>query len=396
MTKLQELENERQGLLNKVDVVTQSGSVKDMQELTAELERVNAQIELERITPAAKPVDPIAEPMEDTVELFMGAIRGTIDLNPKTNPQIKNVMVEGTDSAGGYTVPEDVQTRIIEFQRKKFDIRPYLNIETVSTESGKRTVRTNKPQASGFASVAENAQIQAHHEPTFGQISYKIQKYAGYIPVTNELIDDSTENFVSYLSKWMGEGEVNTYNYRVFNGTGSNDAEGILTEMTTTGKLKDVFEKKTDAPTIEDFKKVFNTKLNTIVEDDLKIFTTPTGYNFLDNLKNDGKPALQPDPTKKSGYVFLGYEIVCVPGEFLKEVEVTASSTTTKYTPFIMGDLSQLYTLFDRKMMSVETTRIGGDAWRKDLTEIKGVFRFDGKLIDCESVYALLVDTTKL
>ncbi|MEA5073089.1 MAG: phage major capsid protein [Eubacterium aggregans] len=396
MTELQELENERQGLLNKVDVVTQSGSVKDMQELTAELERVNAQIELERITPAAKLVDPIAEPMEDTVELFMGAIRGTIDLNPKTNPQIKNVMVEGTDSAGGYTVPEDVQTRIIEFQRKKFDIRPYLNIETVSTESGKRTVTTNKPQESGFASVAENAAIQAHHEPTFGQMSYKIQKYAGYIPVTNELIDDSTENFVSYLSKWMGEGEVNTYNYRVFNGTGTNDAEGILTEMTTTGKLKDVFEKKATAPTIADFKKVFNTKLNTIVGDNLKIFTTPVGYNYLDNLENDGKPALQPDPTKESGYVFLGHEIVCVPVGFLKEVEVTVSSTTTKYTPFIMGDLSQLYTVFDRKMMSIETTRVGGDAWRKDLTEIKGVFRFDGKLIDCESVYALLVDTTKL
>ena len=44
------------------------------------------------------------------------------------------------------------------------------------------------------------------------------------------------------------------------------------------------------------------------------------------------------------------------------------------------GDFS-FYAIGDRQSIAVETTREGGDAWRRNATEIKAVERVDGKCI---------------
>lgn len=389
MTKLQELENERQALINESESVM-DGTTQEIVAHQDKIARVNALIDLEKLRVSATPVDEPDGPAPKASAILVDMIRGK---RSRTDIAVQDLLSEGTDASGGYTVPEDIQTRIIEYQRKRFDIRQYVHIETVGTSEGQRTILTNKPQASGFASLAEGASIAAQHEPTFGRLSYKIQKYAGYIPVTNELTSDSTENITAFLAVWLGREEVNTYNYQVFQGSGSSAAEGILGQITSTGKLKNQYVTKATAPTLKEFKTILNTKLNDIVSSQIRIFTTPTGYNYLDGLQDtDGHPLLQKDITMKSGYAFLGYEVVNVPEDFLAQVTLD----TVAYTPFIIGDLDQAYTIFDRKKMSIDTTNIGGDAWRKDETELRGIFRFDGKLNDCEAIYTLLAKTSVL
>lgn len=300
--------------------------------------------------------------------------------------EIKDLMVEGDKTKGGVTVPEDVSTRIIELQRKSFDMRKYVNVEPVGTNKGSRPIEANEPEASGFASVDEGADIQELHEPEFAELEYNARKYAGYIPLTNELKEDSAENILAYLEKWMAKNELNTYNYQIFNGTGVKSAQGIMTSTELTKEEVD-FTSTTTA-LIKKLKSVINKDLEDIDSDNIVIFTNADGYQFIDELEDkNGIPYLQKDSTKASGYSFLGKEIVKVPSKFL--ANVVGEDTVTR-TPFIIGDINLLYTLFDRKQMSIESTNIGGTAWRQDKTEVKGVFRFDGELVDKDAVKILL------
>ncbi|MEG1795178.1 MAG: phage major capsid protein [Clostridium sp.] len=326
------------------------------------------------------------EGTENKTSKDLGIILAKAITGRATPEEVKNLMQEntpeGSPDKGAVTVPKDVKTRIMELQRKSFDVRKYINIEPVGTNKGSRPIEANEPEATGFASVDEGADIQALHEPEFDELEYVIRKYAGYIPLTNELLEDSDENMLAYIEKWMAKNELNTYNYQVFNGTGSKSAQGIMTAEGLNEESMDT------VPTIKKFKSIINKDLEDIDSDNIVIFTNAHGYDYLDGLEDaNKKPYLQPDVTKASGYTFLGKEIVKVPSKFLANV---VGGDAVERTPFIIGDLKLLYTMFDRKSMSIESTKIGGNAWRQDKTEVKGIFRFDGKLVDKKAVKLLL------
>lgn len=291
--------------------------------------------------------------------------------------EVKNILKESVDENGGLLVPADVQTAIIELQRNKFDVRQYVNVEPVNVLKGSRVKEKEEPQATGFASVDEAAAIQALHEPTFEPSEYAVRKYAGYIPLTSELLEDSPENILAYINRWLAKNELNTYAYQVFNGSGVGAAEGIMTNLGAGKKLETRVQKQATAPTIKEFKTIFNVDLEDVPDDGMKIFTNAEGYNYIDGLEDgNGHSYIQPDATLKSGYRFLGREIVKVPTKFLAKY----NDGTNDHTPFVIGDLEALYTMYQRQGLAVESTRVGGDAWRNDQTEIKGIFRFDGKI----------------
>jgi len=314
------------------------------------------------------------------------AIQGTA--STEELQEIKNMVVEGDKTKGGVAITPDISTKIIEYQNatRNFDIRPYLNVEPVSTMKGSRPIADNIPEASGFASLDEGTEIQALYEPTFTELEYQVRKYAGFIPLSNELLEDSAENLLGFITRWLGENELNTYAYQVFNGTGVKSAQGIITEAKEDGLLETRVETILTAPTIKKFKTIFNVDLESIANANLVIYTNADGYDYLDGLEDkNGKGYLQPDATMKSGFNFLGREIVKVPKKFLANI-VEGSDT---FTPFVIGSLKDLYTMFDRKQMSIESSNIGGNAWKTDTTEVKGVFRFDGKIANVDAVKVL-------
>ena len=55
----------------------------------------------------------------------------------------KNMMKEGEDEDGGFTVPEDVSTDIIELRRTENDLEQYVNVEKVATMSGSRVIEVD-------------------------------------------------------------------------------------------------------------------------------------------------------------------------------------------------------------------------------------------------------------
>ncbi|MCM3616683.1 phage major capsid protein [Sutcliffiella horikoshii] len=381
-------------LLNKINAKKAEGKellnakkVEEAQAVVEEVKNLEKEYEIASVIyeegKNAVPSTPQAQ--QATIDMSLAFAKAVV--GKASDEEFKNLMQEGSQEKGGVTVPKDVQTKIIELQRKSFDIRNYVNVESVSTFKGSRPIEANQPEAVGFASVDEGAAIQALHEPEFDELEYVIRKYAGFIPLTNELLDDTAENILAFIIKWMAKNELNTYNYQVFNGTGVKSSQGIMTHSDLEDAKEEVDFSGTATAVIKKIKSVLNVDLEDLDSDNVIIYTNAEGYDFLDGLEDkQGKPYLQPDVTKASGYAFLGKEIVKVPSKFLKNVGEGVDART----PFVVGDLKLLYTMFDRKQMSVESTKIGGASWREDKTEVKGIFRFDGRFVDKEAVKILL------
>ena len=71
--------------------------------------------------------------------------------------EIMDMMSEGTDEDGGFTVPEDIQTDIRELRRTDDDLEQYVNVEKVTTKSGRRTMEKDA-DSTPWPDVDEGAQ----------------------------------------------------------------------------------------------------------------------------------------------------------------------------------------------------------------------------------------------
>lgn len=100
----------------------------------------------------------------------------------------RRALTEGTDSAGGYTVPEILSAQLIDLLRAR----------TIAIRAGARTV----PLTSDFNSVSKvatdpvpawraEAAAVAESDPTFDRITFMARSLAVLVKVSRELLDDS-------------------------------------------------------------------------------------------------------------------------------------------------------------------------------------------------------------
>lgn len=289
----------------------------------------------------------------------------------------KNVtMTEGSPTDGGYTVPEDIQTRVNEYRSAKASLINLVDVESVSTNKGSRTFK-KRSQQSGFSKVAEGGKIGAKATPQFERMSYEIAKYAGYLPVTNELLADTDANITGTLVSWLGD----------------------ESRVTRNNIILSVAEKKekTTITGLDDIKKILNVTLGQAFKPTSRIVTNDDGLQWLDTLKNDkGEYLLQPNPADPmqmrlcAGATIIS--VTVIPNQDLKSDTDTAGH---RKIPFLIGDLKEGIKFFDRNQMSIMTSNIAaiGDlnAFEEDLTIFRAIEREDCKIKDPEAfVYAQL------
>nr|DAW73868.1 MAG TPA: major capsid protein [Caudoviricetes sp.] len=276
-----------------------------------------------------------------------------------------NTMTEGTKADGGYTVPEDIKTKVDQYKKAMFSLESLVDVETVKTNSGKRTFQ-KKAQVTGFKVVAESGKIQATETPQFELLSYDIKKYAGYMPVTNELLADSDANIINTLVKWLGEEDVATKNAQIL------AAIGTKTE--------------TDLKNLDGIKKAINVTLGSAFAGSVTILTNDDGLQYLDTLVDkNGRYLLTPsiqDPAKKVLAVGAStIPIVVVPNSVM--------ATKTNKVPFVIGDLKEAVKIFDRAKLSIMTSNTAAvgqlNAFEMDLTLFRGIERFDCKVKDSDA-----------
>lgn len=266
-------------------------------------------------------------------------------------------MVEGTPADGGYTVPEDIQTRINTYREAKASLITLVDVERVTTNKGQRTFK-KRAQQTGFSKVAEGGKIGAGSTPQFERISYEIEKYAGYFPVTSELLADSDANITNVLIQWIGDESRVTRNKMIL---------GVL-------DTKD----KTAIASVDDIKKALNVTLGQAFKPTSSIITNDDGLQWLDTLKDaDGDYLLQPNPVKP-------LEMRLCAGATSVPVFVVPNAdlpTATNKVPMIIGDLKEAVKFFDRNQMSILSSNIASigelNAYEMDLTLFRAIERED-------------------
>lgn len=272
-------------------------------------------------------------------------------------------MVEGTPADGGLIVPKDVQTMINEQMRALSPLSDIFTVENVTSNTGSR-VRDTSP-TTGFTKIAENSNINKDDKPTFANVEYNVQKYALIVPVSNDLLADTDQNLLAYLSRWLGKKAVITENSLLL---------GLL--KTLDGSATAI----TAADAIKNLKTMKNKNLDPAFIAGMSYITNQDGFNFLDTLTdNDGRPLLQPNVAAGTGYMFAGKPIHVLSNSHL------ASADTT---PIYMGDFKQFGTLFRRAVMSIKSTDVGGNAWGNDTTEVRAITRLDAQKFDDKAAIA--------
>lgn len=286
---------------------------------------------------------------------------------PEEDQKIMDMMTEADpnddgESDGGFTVPQDISTDIRELRRAENDLEMYVNVEPVRTLTGSRVIEVDA-DSTPWADVDEGAEFPEEGTPKLVQVKYKIAKKGGILKTTRELLQDTAENILAYLNKWIARKSRATRNAAILK---------KLDEITA--------GKEIAVASFDDFKDVFNVKLDASIAPTSIVLTNQDGFNFLDKLVDkDGNYIMQPDVTDKTKQLLFGrYPIHVVSNKTLKS---EGDAATQKY-PVFMGDLKEAITLFDREKITVELSTEAGDLWAKDLTGIKVRDRFDVQSVD--------------
>lgn len=303
--------------------------------------------------------------------VFLKALRGQ-KLNEEEASvlsEFKAALSEGTGEDGGYIVPEDITTAINELKQTVDNLEQYVTVETVRTNKGARTLE-RRADATPFAPLSEYGDPNAMGEitsPQFDRISYEIEDYAGFLPVPNDLLNDTDQALETYLRRWIAKKSKATRNSLILS------AINGLTKVAFTG--------------YEDIKKTLNVDLDPAFSVGASIYTNQDGYNYLDQLKDgDDRPLLQPDPTNATRKTLFGRPVVVLSNKTI--------ATADGKAPFIVGDLKEAVVLFDRQQLSVDMTKEGGNAWRTNTTEFRAIEREDVKVWDDEAVVYGQLDIT--
>ncbi len=382
--KLIDLAAKRKDLLDKAtkaledkDRSTYESLMKQVSDLNTEMDDLQALVsELQREVASQSPAAP-QSPAHDNVEdlrasneyvrVFCQAVRArmspTIAQQAGGYEVLLDALTEGVDENGGFLVPVDLQTRINELRRQMVCLRDLVTVEPVTTLKGYRVI--DKNPTSGFTKVAEMGEIPTDDEPSFTRLDYSCEDYGLIVPISNDLLADNDAGLMAYLARWMAKKSVLTENKLILD---------VLAPLAPTAVAA--------GNEIAAIKHVLNVELDPDIALSASILANQTAYDALDQLVDTtGRPLLQPDLTAGTGYRIKQKPIKCVADRLMPSVEGGS--------PVYIGDFAAAMTLFDRQVMELTTTNIGGKAWRTNSTEARAIMRLDLRQMDSEAVKRL-------
>ena len=318
----------------------------DAEKRLYEMEKANGS---QSATATAEPVGQKETKEVDAVAKF-GA-------DAKEGFKLDKSMSEGSNTDGGYTVPEDIVTKIEEYRDAKASLLHLVTVVPVTTNKGQRTFK-KRAQQTGFTKVGEGNKIGAKGTPQFERINYEIEKYAGYFPVTNEVLDDSDANLGNVLIEWIGDESRVTAN------------KLILEQIATKEQI--------DLVNMDGIKKAINVTLGQAFKNTAKIVTNDDGLQYLDTLTDaTGRYLLAPMPGDVMTMT-LQVGAQKIPVEVIPNADMP---TAEGKIPFVIGDLKEGVVYWNRKQMNIKISDVAVvgelNAYEEDLTLYRAIERED-------------------
>jgi HK97 family phage major capsid protein len=277
--------------------------------------------------------------LDDKKETYTRSINQFIRTKGEKRDGLTTVGAEAVIPVDRITKPEKQPETVV-------DLRQHVGRVPVTTGTGSYPIlRANKNK---MISVAELAKNPALANPEFTKVNYEIDTYRGYIPVSQESLDDSDIDLGGLVAENIQRQSLNTSNVEIAKKLQTAPAKAVTT--------------------IDDLKDIVNVAIDPAYN--VKFIASQSFFNELDKMKdNDGRYLLQQDVTVASGYKLLGREVVVMADDVI--------GTKAGDKVAFVGDPSLFAKYFDRQQASVRW--VDNDVYGQLLA---GFIRFDVQVAD--------------
>lgn len=154
-------------------------------------------------------------------------------------PQDRKTLTAGSDSAGGFLIPEDYHLEIIKKTATMATIRANARVAQTSRDMAKWpriTYTTDDNYTSGVRMTwtgESPASATAHRvtDPVFGLLTIPVHTAMASVPFSNDLLDDAAFDVLGIGSDLLGEAFALGENDAFINGNGIGRPMGILAEV---------------------------------------------------------------------------------------------------------------------------------------------------------------------
>lgn len=248
--------------------------------------------------------------------------------------RILNALQVGTNSEGGYIVPQEFETQLVMAMQDINEIRQYANVvRTASTH--------NIPVESSLGSAAWTAEEAAYSDSdaAFGQVVLSAYKAATICKVSEELLQDAFFNVEGYLAQNFGKRFGLLEEAAFVNGDGSGKPTGIVP-----GSSLGVTAAGTAAITADEVIDLYHSLSRPYRRNAVWVMADATA-KLIRKLK-DGQSQYLWQPGLQAGQpdTLLGRPVV---------VSSAMPAATTGLKSVVFGDLSY-YTIADRSGVAVQ------------------------------------------
>lgn len=217
------------GIVSAEDTATYEKMEAEVVNLGKEIDRLERQqaIDLELSKPINSPItnrptgagdDKTGRATDEYRQSFWKAMRN------KNSYEVQNALQIGSDSEGGYLVPDEFERTLVEALLEENIFRKLAKVITTASGDKKIPVVASK----GTASWVDEEGAIPESDDSFGQVSIGAYKLATMIKVSEELLNDSIFNLESYIAKEFARRIGTKEEEAFFIGDGTGKPTGIF------------------------------------------------------------------------------------------------------------------------------------------------------------------------
>jgi len=221
----------KDGVLSVEDDATYTKMEEDISVLgkeIARMERAEA-LDNEMNSPINKPIT--AKPEKAKVDTKTGRASDAykkafwdVTRKKEVTPEMKNTLNEGSDTEGGYLVPDEFENKLVTGLKENTVIRAHAHVITTSGGLHKIPVVASH----GSVSWIDEEGAYTESDETFGQVQLDAHKVGTIIKVSEELLNDSAFDLENYIAeeftRRIGDKEEEAF----LTGNGTGKPTGIL------------------------------------------------------------------------------------------------------------------------------------------------------------------------
>lgn len=221
------------GILSAEDDATYTKMEQEITDLGKEIARQERQeaLEAELSKPTATPLT--GKPLGGSVDERTGRATDEYRSNfwnlmrtKSPMPQVVDALRIGSDTEGGYLVPDEYERTLVEALQEENIFRSLAHIIRTASRERKIPVVSSK----GTASWIEEGGAFPESDDTFGQVTIGAYKLGTTIKISEELLNDSVFDLENYIAREFARRIGTKEEEAFFTGDGSGKPLGVLAD----------------------------------------------------------------------------------------------------------------------------------------------------------------------